>query len=305
MITRRSKFLLFTGMLAHLTGCATTGDVEELRGELRRLDGELRRARQEAVQAQMQVRQLDLRTEVHSYLQRDPLLAASGHFPSLEQRIFRASRAVTLVLRSEPGPEGARALYFRPHTTLRIDFVSGVLATDDAADRLEVSSRWHSFRPLGQPENETHTYTIQEGEVLLLETLEPSYPPPQQAEQSSAASEISFRFLPARGPAPMHQAYVRITLIEAAPEQEDQPVKLPRVRRPRQPMPTPPPEEEALEMSFTPDEVSPPEDTAESAGTVPRPSTELVPRPRTELPSPVMDEPGVGLKDLLREPDDR
>jgi len=206
-------------------GCATYGAVRALRAEVAQLRREIRQAEHGAAAAAAQVQELDLKTEVHTYLQRDPLLAGRGHLAALEQRISRATRSYTFLLPSDLGGGAARALYFPPGVFLRIDFLSGVLPTD-AANQLEVSARSDCFRPVGVEERPDRTYLVNEESGLLVETL--------PGDGAAVLTELLFRFLPARGPGSLHHAYVRVTL--AAPPaqvQVDPPTKLPKVRRVR------------------------------------------------------------------------
>jgi len=239
----RDALLVPSALALTLTVAAGCGvpleEVDALRKDVSRLRGEVREARKEAGRARAEVAALNLKAEVHAFLQNDGALKGEGRFPALGDRVRSESRAITFKL-----PAGAaRRMAFKMGYRLRIDFVAGSGAAEEIGNRLEVFTRNESFSPLNMQPNEYGAYVLEEGQALLLATSAPAGW--GDADEDSGrrrrkkkrrrarldASEIQMRYLPVAGADSRRVAYVRVIFLgpnerqaaqaESAEEPED------------------------------------------------------------------------------------
>ncbi len=204
-------------LTAFVSACGVPSEeVDALRKDVVRLRGEVREARKEGARAREEVAALNLKAEVHAFLQNDAALKGAGRFPALGDRVRSESRAFTFVL--EGG--AVRRLSFKMGYRLRVDFVAGSGAADEIGNRLEVFTKNESFSPLNMQSNEYGAYVLEEGQALLLATNEPSQAGGGRKKKKkkkkaalSDASEVRMRYLPAAGKDPRRVAFVRVTFL--------------------------------------------------------------------------------------------
>lgn len=219
----RAAFLL----AAVTVGCGVPPEeVDAFRKDVVRLRGEVREARKEAGRAREEVAALNLKAEVHAFLQNDGSLKGGGKFPALGDRVRSESRAITF-----PLPAGvSRRMAFKLDYRLRVDFVSGSGAAGEVGNRLEVFTRTESFTPLNMQPNEYGAYVFEEGQVLLLATTatvgddddddggrrrkrKRKRKRKSKSYSRLDAAEIQMRYLPAAGADSRRVAYVRVTFL--------------------------------------------------------------------------------------------
>jgi len=207
-------------LTALLSACGVPSEeVDALRKDVVRLRGEVREARKEGARAREEVAALNLKAEVHAFLQNDAALKGAGRFPALGDRVRSESRAFTFAL--EGG--AVRRLSFKMGYRLRVDFVAGSGAADEIGNRLEVFTKNESFSPLNMQSNEYGAYVLEEGQALLLATSEPSQAGGGRKKKRGAlhdASEVRMRYLPAAGKDPRRLAFVRVTFLGPLGEEE-------------------------------------------------------------------------------------
>jgi len=197
-------------------------EVDALRKDVVRLRGEVREARKEGARAREEVAALNLKAEVHAFLQNDAALKGGGRFPALGDRVRSESRAFTFAL--EGG--AVRRLSFKMGYRLRVDFVAGSGAADEIGNRLEVFTKNESFSPQNMQSNEYGAYVLEEGQALLLATNEPSdagggRKKKKKKSALSDASEVRMRYLPAAGKDPRRVAFVRVTFLGPVGEETE------------------------------------------------------------------------------------
>lgn len=214
--------------MATLSCGAPAAEVDALRKDVVRLRGEVRDARKEAARAREEVAALNLKAEVHAFLQSDESLKGDGPFPALADRVLRDSREFTYAL-----PAGSvRALHFKTGYKLRVDFVAGSGAAGEIGNRLEVFTKTDSFTPLNVQQSEYGAYVLEEGQALLIRTTEGARGGAEEEEENgkrkkakgggargpSDAAEVLLRYLPASGLDPRRVAYVRLSFLGQAGE---------------------------------------------------------------------------------------
>lgn len=211
-------------------GCGASADeVDALRKDMVRLRAESREARKEAARAREEVSALNLRAEIHAFLQSDKALLGDGRFNALRSRVLGDSRSYTFLLSSSDTARMPHPLYFKSGERIRVDFVAGSGAANESGNRLEVFTRTESFTPLSVKPNQYNAYVLEDGQALELRTTAGS------GGSSSASrgkrkgrggvvrnlAEILMRYLPSGGPDPRRVAYVRVSFLGAAEKGED------------------------------------------------------------------------------------
>jgi len=211
---------------AVLAACGASADeVNVLRKDMVRLRAEARDARKEAARAREEVAALDLKAEIHAFLQNDKALLSDGRFGALRKRILGDSRSYTFMLSSSETARSPWPLWAKIGERIRVDFVAGSGSPGEMGNRLEVSTRNESFTPLSAKPNQYNAYVLEEGQALELRTTVPSRASSAGKKRKRRGrggglvrnvSELLLRYMPSGGADPRRVAYVRVSFLGEA-----------------------------------------------------------------------------------------